>query len=230
MSLNKENEENQAINFLKGDLASKIFATCVVGTPIALATLGIVLGMTVFAPPTYTPLCGDSGIGQSSYSQVFNGAAEQKICTVDGTELQPDTNYIFEGGLIINGEVPANVSIVANNGKLIVNGNVNDSTELVAEVPVETSTYTTSSRIGMGPMHSTSTHTRFEGYTYESDTGPSLIINGDVQSGAFLFSNHGIHVTGKLGDKVNVRHSQHSHEYATVTTGPALKLKTTFGI
>src|SRR5690606_16402895 len=129
--------------------------------PVALTALSFM------ALPTDNPLCGTSGIGQSSYSQVFNGAAAQKICTVDGTELLPNTRYSFEGGLVINGEVPANVVIVANNGKLVVNGNVSDSAKLVGKVPVETSTYETHSRIGAGPARKTTTHTRFEGYTHE---------------------------------------------------------------
>ncbi|MBU0859653.1 MAG: hypothetical protein KJ667_06925, partial [Alphaproteobacteria bacterium] len=171
-----------------------------------------------------TALCPDTGpgIGQSSYSQIFNDSAgPQKICIVKASDLQAEGHYAMkDGSVIIEGNVPAGARISVNDGKLFVNGDVGDAARLSAKVPEDYSRYTV-----LVPMFTGKTtilmpqvRTRFDDYTHKDDTTPAVTISGDVAPHARLSSNHGIAIGGEQGADVRIDHTRDAG-YATVQTG-----------
>lgn len=162
------------------------------------------------------------GIGSSTMAQVFNGAAAQKSCVVNANDLKSNTSYNFKNGaLTINGNIPDHARIYAQNAKIFINGNVPGTASIHARVPINTRT-----EITLIPMWTGQTmallpqsESIFDGYKYETDHDPALTINGDVATAARLTSNHGIRVTGKLGD-ASIKHI-YSDSYNKLQTGPA---------
>jgi hypothetical protein len=168
------------------------------------------------------PLCPKEGegIGQSSYSMVFNGAAQmQKVCKINGSDLKDNMYYNYDDGLlVIKGDVPGNTAVKVTNGKLLVDGNVGPGAKVASYVPELTHTYTTFVPIYTGktfvivPM----IHTVFDGFRYQQDNDPAMIIKGSVDQDARVSSNHGIHIGKNFSADAKFYHKRDGQQ---ITTG-----------
>jgi hypothetical protein len=190
------------------------------------ATMALPLALAGCGQPTIN-LCAanDTGnaIGSSSYSQIFNGAAEQgKLCYVQGSDLQDGGRYAFGNGLlVIDGDVPANSRIHVEDGKLFIAGDVGADARVSASVPEETSTYTTIIPIfnGKTTIMVPQTHTRFEHFTYQNDIDPAVIIAGDVAEGARIASNHDMYVGGDNSMSAEFRSTRSEYDSSLFRSG-----------
>jgi hypothetical protein len=147
-----------------------------------------------------TSLCPENepGIGQTSYSLVFNGAAQtQKVCTVDAGALHEQGNYTFRDGLLdIRGNVPKDAWVSVRQGKVLVEGNVGQKAYVEAQVPENTHnvTYYIPMKIGKAWVVMPITHTVFDGFKYVADHDSAVLVRGTVDKDAKIVSNHGIYI------------------------------------
>ena len=195
----------------------------------AAMVLPLALGGCMQPTTQLCPTSGQPGIGEASVAQVFNGASgAHNVCTVSGADLQQGGKYSYDGGLlIIDGNVPAEARVSVPHGKLYVSGDIGQDATVKAEVPEVHSTYTTT---GLMPISTgktvmmiptTQTHYKFEHFKYQNDTDPAVIIEGAVEDGARVTSNHDIYVGGGSAESAEFYNSQSSHNGKTYSGGSA---------
>lgn len=188
-----------------------------------VAAMAVPLALAGCMTPT-TQLCPSDGpgIGETSYSEVFNGASgAHKVCTVKASDLQSGGKYSFDNGLlVVEGNVPAQSKISVSNGKMFVTGDVEQGSTIKVKVPEEFSSYTTMvpMMIGKTMMMMPQTHYTFEGFTYSNDTDPAIIIDGDLHSTSSVTSNHGTHVSGNIAQSAEI-YTSRSSDYSSTKTG-----------
>lgn len=136
-----------------------------VGGFLAL-TLGVTAAYKIWGPRD-VELCSEDGPGSLSYGEVFEGADDRPICTVESYDLyaresdDPDMRYedydrarsyeegnegrqlryVFRerhGLIIVDGNVPENVHIYNPSGRVEVNGDVGMNARVSADLPYET--------------------------------------------------------------------------------------------
>lgn len=172
-------------------------------------------------------LCPDDepGLGQSSLSQVFKGAAhQQKICRINASDIQPGRRHFFDGkdggALVVDGGIPAGGSVTVSNGKLLINGNLEEGADISVDVPEETTLVPVFVPLstGSGMIMITNMVPVFEGFLYKQDEDSAVTVVGNVLQNSRIKSNHGIHVTGTISDGAKLVHTQ-STTYNKVTTG-----------
>jgi hypothetical protein len=188
-----------------------------------VAAMAIPLALAGCMSPT-TQLCPTDGpgIGETSYSEVFNGASgAHKVCTVKASDLQSGEKYSFDNGLlVVEGNVPSHSKISVSNGKMFVTGDVGEGSTIKVKVPEEFSSYTTMMPVMIGKTMTMipQTHYNFEGFTYSLDADPAVVIDGDLQTDASVTSNHGTHVSGEIANDAEIFTSR-SSDYSSTKTG-----------
>lgn len=195
-------------------LVKKFAIAAALAAPLALAACGT---------PT-TALCPDdgAGIGHTTIAQVFEGAAQQKVCHIRGAELAPDGRYAMDdGALVIDGNIPDGARISVENGKIFVNGDVGADVRLSAKVPETQESYTTLMPIMVGKtmILMPVTNYRFDDYTFNADHQAAITIAGNIGADARITTNHGLAIDGNIGKNVDIYHTRDT-EAAIVQTGP----------
>lgn len=141
--------------------------------------------------------------GTEKMEVMFNGASAQKHLTIDGTALKSKNEYVYDGSVTINGDVPRESRIIVHGGKLDVTGNVGSQSEINVDLPVRTHQethivlvpiYHSMGKYGgyttLVPMPVTNTIT--DGLLYEADNGPALKVNGTVGDTVTVATNAGV--------------------------------------
>lgn len=135
--------------------------------------------------------------GHTTITELFNGATTKGThLTIEGSKLEPDTRYTYNGNVTINGDFPAKSRLDVQHGKIVVNGNVGDSAKLSTDLPIDTHRESYGciqyNIILKMPMPSTCWKTVVDGLTFPNDNDPAITVNGHVGDNAKLFSNAGI--------------------------------------
>ncbi len=184
------------------------------------------LGLVGCGQPTIdlcAPNKAGQTIGDSSYSQIFNGAAEQgKVCIVNGSDLSEGGKYAFgDGLLVVDGDVPAKARIHVDDGKLFVTGDIGADARVEASVPEEISSYTTLIPMftGKTTIMIPQTHYTFEGFTYENDTDAAVMIGGNVMDKAVVTSNHDVYLGGDQSLSSKFKNSRSEYSSGIYHTG-----------
>lgn len=94
--------------------------------------------------------CGSQGIGpnasdpslkgETTITQVFNGGGAGPATQLDAAALKTGQSYSATGQLTIKGNVPDDVSITVDNGKLVVQGSLGNKDRIEVNEPVKTHT------------------------------------------------------------------------------------------
>ena len=81
--------------------------------------------------------------GTTISTEVFPGAGPQNSTTISASALEAGKDYTDsnDAALIVEGNLPPDVSISVPNGTLTIKGNVVDGDKLDAEAPIVTDTY-----------------------------------------------------------------------------------------
>ncbi len=194
-------------------------------TSVQYKTAIPILGLTFLLSACGTDLCPDKptedAIGYTSNAKIFNGSTKHgKVCTVSAHKLQEDESYrLREGLLYINGDLPNDVSLTVDSGKIVVNGNLGLNNSLKAKAPIKTHTeresYVCMQYNAALKMSTLSTCyksvTIFDGYAYPNDHDPSIIINGRVNSSSKLTGNSGLYIRDYMK---NQQINYYSDQYA----------------
>ena len=145
--------------------------------------------------------------GASSVTMVYTDAAPERVLTVDGGGLKPDSRYVYDGSLVVRGNLPANTEVDVTNGKLEVTGNVGDGSRIDVRLPVLT--HTESGMILM-PMTMScgqnctttylmpmpTTNTVEDGLAHPGDTEPAVKVDGVIGNKVHVTTNGGIQAAG----------------------------------
>ena len=173
-------------------------------------------------PEGSTPMSGVV----SKVTQIFKGGAVvQPVCTVQADTLKPKTKYTFSDGLlVVNGDVPRNVKIVVERGKLYINGNVGEGSELSADVPevwgVGSYPSVCYSLLLDAPYPCVQTTRVFEGRLYKEDNDPAVIVDGYANKGVVIQSNRDIvHIRDGSAKDVKITVPRHIDTSPTVSNG-----------
>jgi hypothetical protein len=85
------------------------------------------------------PDAKDAGLkGETTVEQVFDGGPRQYSTRISARALKANEAYRASGRLTIDGDVPDNVSIQVDNGKLVVNGHLGKGDKISVDQPVAT--------------------------------------------------------------------------------------------
>ncbi len=143
-------------------------------------------------------------LGTTAITQVYTDAAPQSVLTIDGHALKAESRYVYNGTLVIKGDVPAKTEIDVTNGKLEVTGNVSSEAKIDVSLPVITHQQTD---IILMPMtmscgnNCTTTYlmpmpvttTIEDGLAHPADTGPAVKVDGAIGNRVQVTTNGGIH-------------------------------------
>lgn len=135
--------------------------------------------------------------GSFSTAQVFKGGRpDAEVVTISASALQASQNYEFiadnnEGALILDGNVPAGVTLTVQNARLTVNGNLGDNVSLNVNEPVKTH----QEAVYCG-LYCHDTKTVVDGLRY-NDLSPAVTITGTTGAGVNVVANAGIVINGK---------------------------------
>lgn len=185
----------------------------IITIPIALAFSS---GGQVIGPESKSPdLRGDIQIGE-----IWKGAPDGNIITINGRYLKIDTSYQADGKVIINGDVPQGAKLNVD-GEIVINGDVGPGASINVDVPLVTHNVTTTEAgycygygytfginyegklesgykyyYGYHPNCSI-TRTYIDGLQYD-DPDAAIQINGTVSPDVKLETRGGIEISGEL--------------------------------
>lgn len=196
----------------------------------AISIIGLSFGLAACGDKE---LCPDSDkkepIGYASVSQVFNGASDNgKMCAVNAHKLKEGKSYsLKEGILYVHGNLPDNVWLSVDNGKIIIDGDTGLKNRLSAAAPIKTRTvsekytcvlYNPALKMSL-PTTCSKNVTYFDGYTFAQDTDPSIIINGTAKTGTVLKGNSGYHIRDYKAENVRVKSPDYASGRSHIETG-----------
>ena len=141
--------------------------------------------------------------GASAITMVYKDAAPQRVLTVDGSSLKTESRYVYNGALVIKGDVPAKTEIDVSNGKLEVTGNVGNESKLDVRLPVLTHSVTDIILMPMSMscgenctttylMPMPVTRTVEDGLAHPGDKGPAVKVDGAIGNKVTVTTNGGI--------------------------------------
>lgn len=160
------------------------------------------------APQTLGSAAKDPHLhGATAVTMVYTGAAPQNVLTIEGAALKPESRYVYDGSLVIRGDVPARTEVDVANGKLEVTGNVGDESKLEVKLPVltheETSIILMPMTMSCGNNCTTTylmpmpvTNTIEDGLAHPADTGPAVKVDGRIGNRVRVSTNGGIEAGG----------------------------------
>jgi len=152
---------------------------------------------------------------------VFNGAAhpdrneQYYVLSLPASAFEANKRYKLTGGfLAIKGDLPDDIEIEVEDGKLFLAGNTGKRNFLSAEVPVnyrERIIPPSGSDFG-GAAFSAALYPEFESYKFAQDKDPALVILGHINADSQISSNHGIHVSQGFDSSVEfeTKHAKHT--------------------
>jgi hypothetical protein len=157
------------------------------------------------SPQRLGDMAKDPGLhGSTSIAMVYKDAAPERVLTVDGHALKTESRYVYNGTLVIKGDVPAKTEIDVTNGKLEVTGNVGSESTIDVRLPVLTHQVTDIILMPMSMscgenctttylMPMPVTRTVEDGLAHPGDTGPAVTVDGAVGNKVKITANGGIH-------------------------------------
>jgi len=157
--------------------------------------------------------------GESHAGEVLGGAGPGNIIQLSASRLQENRRYNARGKLIIEGDLPSNISLHVK-GELVILGNVGEYNHITVHQPIkqhsETETYAgICTKIGpdldIGPngigykagvrtgfyVNCKRTHNFNDGLVY-TDPDPAIMVKGIVPDSSKLKSYGGIEVDGVI--------------------------------
>ncbi len=139
------------------------------------------------APTAPDPLdLGDYGAVSATMLD-DGGGHEAYHVTVQASQLQPGAYYEVSNAITtIQGDIPANTRIDVIDGRLVVEGNIEDGATVTAEMPVRYARY----RSGGKGSHGYTT--REFGLLHPENTTPGIIVTGSIGKDAKVISNAGV--------------------------------------
>lgn len=171
----------------------------------SVASCVVAFGLAGCSDPV-TELCSTDapeGLNRAPHlSIIYNGSAEpHPVCEVNGSALQEGHKYSFpQGLLIINGDVPARSALRVGSGRIVISGDVGESSRVDATLP---ETFRTRTQIVMMPVPTGNgismqprpqTQRIFDGFAYPDDLNPSVKIEGYVERNAVISGNRSVEI------------------------------------
>jgi hypothetical protein len=154
-----------------------------------------------------------SSIADAELRSVFKGAvSSHKLCTVNARDLEDGHEYWFNNGLLlINGDVPRDVTIQAMNAKVLINGDIGENSEVKSYLPICTK-YAAANKTSLPSLCEGSDSV----YKFAQDSDPSIILKGMASPGVTLQSNGSILVNEKpLSSDVTIAPRASSFSYSS---------------
>jgi hypothetical protein len=175
---------------------------------LGIALSGLTLAFTMTAcgpsPQTLGPAATDAGLrGSTAITMVYKDAAAERVLTVDGASLKAESRYVYDGTLVVRGDIPSKTEIDVTNGKLEVTGNVGSGSTLDVRLPVLTHTEDDTILMPMTMscgenctttilMPMPSTRTVEDGLAHPGDTGAAVKVDGQIGDKVTITTNGGI--------------------------------------
>lgn len=154
------------------------------------------------APQDKKSADGDRAI-RSGYAvlsgNVFDGSdTTHRVLTINSNRLQEGEAYHFSNGLlIVDGDIPARVTLNVDHGKLFVNGSIGEKSDVKVNVPQN---FDIQHDVVYGPMGVPPiiVNTAIpKDFIYPQDKDPGIVVTGNVSKGAVVESNARAIVAGK---------------------------------
>ncbi len=168
------------------------------------------------SPQHLGDMAKDPGLhGATVVTMVYKDAAPEKVLTVDAHALKTDSRYVYDGSLVVKGDVPANTEIDVSNGKLEVTGNVGSGDKLDVQLPVITHDETNIVLMPMSMSCGTNCTTTYlmpmpvtstveDGLAHPNDPGPAVKVVGAIGNKVTINTNGGIQA-GSWGTEFKAR-------------------------
>ncbi len=154
------------------------------------------------------------------FADVFNGASNgNRVVILDAGMFKEGKTYHFTDGLlIVNGDLPPRVTLLADHAKVYVDGSVGKNSTIKVEVPqnFETRIEPIPSAAGIAAAVEVRVPKEF---IYPEDKDPGLIVTGSIAQGVDIFSNARAIVLGDCHASAGINLSSGAKQFGFANDG-----------